>query len=90
MKQFCKNCCAVEELEKHFRIDKYSEALMINKPKIYINLEEIRECHKLLLEVQHEIAPDSMDPIHEILDDLGSPPSLSTLVGCSKYFLEFS
>ncbi|EEB12424.1 ras GTP-ase activating protein with iq motif, putative [Pediculus humanus corporis] len=83
MKQFCKNCCAVEELEKHFRIDKYSEALMINKPKIYINLEEIRECHKLLLEVQHEIAPDSMDPIHEILDDLGSPPSLSTLVGCN-------
>lgn len=85
MKRFCQNCCNVEDLEEHFRVTKYSEAALIDKPRIYITLEEIRECHKLLLEVRQEIAPDPLDVVHDILDELGSPPSLATLIGCSEY-----
>ncbi|KAK6643236.1 hypothetical protein RUM43_004741 [Polyplax serrata] len=57
------------------------QVAQIEKPRIYITLEEIRECHRLLLEVRQEIAPDPMDVVHEILDDLGPPPSLAVLVG---------
>lgn len=84
MKQFCRNCCSVEDLEQHFNVTKYTEVALIEKPRIYITLEEIRECHKLLFEVRQDVAPDTLDPIHEILNILGSPPSLATLLGCSK------
>lgn len=83
MKRFYRNICAVEDLEDHFKVTKYSEAALIEKPRIYITLEEICECHKLLLEERQRVAPDSLDPIHEILDDLGGSPSLATLLGCT-------
>lgn len=83
MKRFCKRCCTVEDLEQHFNVTKYTEATLIEKPRIYITLEEICECHKLLLEGRHHVATDPMDPIHEILDDLGGPPSVAVLRGCA-------
>ena len=89
MKRFCRNCCAVEDLEEHFNVTKYSEAALIEKPRIYITLEEICEFHKLLLEQRQQIAPDSLDPIHEILDDLGGSPSLATLLGCKIFHFIF-
>lgn len=84
MKKFCQSCCDIENLEEHYNVTKYSEVAQIEKPRIYITLEEIRECHRLLLEVRQEIAPDPMDVVHEILDDLGPPPSLAVLVGYSE------
>lgn len=83
MKRLCRNCCLVEDLEEHFNVTKYSEAALIEKPRLYISVAEICKCHKLLLEERQLIAPDSLDPIHEILDDLGNSNSLALLCGCT-------
>jgi len=36
---------------------------------------------QLLLEHAEEIAPDTSDPLHDILEELGEVPDLATLVG---------
>nr|CAD7568265.1 unnamed protein product [Timema californicum] len=80
-KRFFKQCCDVEELEEHFNVHEFSEATLISRPVIFITLQEICDTHKLLLEYQDHIAPDPMDPLSELLEDLGSDPSLATLLG---------
>lgn len=82
MKLFCKKCFTIEDLEEHFNITKYTEAALIEKPKIYITLEEIVECHRFLYEKREHISTDPFDPIQEVLDTLGEPPSVADLVGC--------
>ena len=42
---------------------------------------------QLLIDHEESIAPDSKDPIHEILKDLGPSPSIEALVGESALFL---
>ncbi len=42
---------------------------------------------QLLIDHEESIAPDSKDPIHEILKELGPSPSIETLVGESTLFL---
>lgn len=37
-----------------------------------------------MLEYQDPIAPDPMDPLHDLLDDLGPAPSVASLLGICK------
>ncbi|CAK9799762.1 Ras GTPase-activating-like protein IQGAP1 [Anthophora plagiata] len=82
-KSFFRYCCQIEDLEEHFSIHEYTEATLIQKPEIYISLQEICDTHCLMLEYQDQIAPDPMDPLHDLLDDLGPAPTVASLLGIS-------
>ena len=43
--------------------------------------QEICDTHELLVKYEDLIAPDSSDPLHELLEDLGPVPSVATLLG---------
>ncbi|KAE8749069.1 hypothetical protein FOCC_FOCC004237 [Frankliniella occidentalis] len=81
-KDFFRRCCEVEELEDHFSINRYSEATLIQDPCIYITLQEIVDTHSLLLQYEDQISSDPMDPLHELLEDLGGVPTTAQLL-CS-------
>lgn len=81
-KDFFRRCCEVEELEDHFSVNRYSEATLIQDPCIYITLQEIVDTHSLLLQYEDELAADAMDPLHELLEDLGGVPTTAQLL-CS-------
>ncbi|XP_015599510.1 ras GTPase-activating-like protein IQGAP1 [Cephus cinctus] len=87
-KKFFRYCCQVEELDDHFRIHEYTEATLIHKPEIYISLQEICDTHSLVLEYQYQIAPDPLDTLHELLDDLGTTPSVASLLGITDPICE--
>ncbi|XP_034240421.1 ras GTPase-activating-like protein IQGAP1 [Thrips palmi] len=82
-KDFFRRCCDVEELEDHFSINRYSEATLIQDPCIYITLQEIVDTHSLLLQYEDQLALDPMDPLHELLEDLGGVPTTAQLL-CSE------
>ncbi|XP_076668779.1 ras GTPase-activating-like protein IQGAP1 isoform X2 [Andrena cerasifolii] len=87
-KNFFRYCCHIEDLEEHFSIHEYTEATLIHKPEIYISLQEICDTHCLMLEYQDSIAPDPMDSLHDLLDDLGPAPSVASLLGISDAMCE--
>uniref|UniRef100_A0A8C4SYK8 IQ motif containing GTPase activating protein 3 n=1 Tax=Erpetoichthys calabaricus TaxID=27687 RepID=A0A8C4SYK8_ERPCA len=74
-RKFFKAACEVPDPEERFNMNEYSEMVALNKPVIYITLEELINTHRLLLEHQDSIAPDHDDPLHELLDDLGEVPT---------------
>ena len=76
----------MEEPEGHFNIDEYTDVVMVTKPVIYISVQEICDTHTLLLDHKDEIAPDSNDPLHELLDDLGDAPCIEALLGNTTQF----
>ncbi|XP_052795267.1 ras GTPase-activating-like protein IQGAP1 [Mya arenaria] len=80
-KKYCLAACDVEEPEVKFNIDQYTDVTMITKPTIFISIQEIVDTHQLLLDHQDIIAPDSNDPIHELLEDLGDVPTGHELLG---------
>ncbi|XP_033210310.1 ras GTPase-activating-like protein IQGAP1 isoform X3 [Belonocnema kinseyi] len=80
-KNFFRYCCQIEELEEHFSIHEYTEATLIQKPEICISLQEICDTHQLVLEYQDQIASDPLDPLHELLEDLGTAPTVASLLG---------
>ncbi|XP_076245101.1 ras GTPase-activating-like protein IQGAP1 [Calliopsis andreniformis] len=82
-KNFFRYCCQIEDLEEHFSIHEYTEATLIHKPEIYISLQEICDTHCLMLEYQDQIASDPLDPLHDLLDDLGPAPTVASLLGIS-------
>ena len=82
-KQFFTACISVPEPEVQFNIDKYTEAVLIAKPTIYISLSELCDTHQLLLDHQEVVAPLSADPLHNLLLSLG-PPSLCSLLGAAN------
>ena len=82
-KQFFTACISVPEPEVQFNIDKYTEAVLIAKPTIYISLSELCDTHQLLLDHQEVVAPLSADPLHSLLISLG-PPSLCSLLGAAN------
>ena len=71
----------VEQPESKFNIDEYSDVVMLTKPVIYISIKEICDTHKLLLEHRNAIAPDTNDPLQELLDDVGDHPDVKELLG---------
>ncbi|XP_029050274.2 ras GTPase-activating-like protein IQGAP1 [Osmia bicornis bicornis] len=87
-KKFFRYCCQIEDLEEHFCIHEYTEATLIHKPEIYISLQEICDTHCLMLEYQDQIAPDPMDPLHDLLDDLSPAPTVASLLGISDTMCE--
>lgn len=80
-RKFLRSACDVPEPGERFNIDEYSEMVILNKPVIYISVSELLNTHKLLLEHQDSLCPDSSDPLRALLRDLGQVPSIQTLVG---------
>ncbi|XP_050481598.1 ras GTPase-activating-like protein IQGAP1 isoform X1 [Bombus huntii] len=87
-KKFFRYCCQIEDLEEHFCIHEYTEATLIQRPEIYISLQEICDTHCLMLEYQDQIASDPMDSLHDLLDDLGPAPTVASLLGISDVACE--
>jgi Ras GTPase-activating-like protein IQGAP2/3 len=71
----------VESLEDHFKIDEYSDAVMLTKPTIYISPEAIFHTHEIISNNVDEMAPDAHDPLRVILSDLGSPGDETVVLG---------
>ncbi|XP_059122514.1 ras GTPase-activating-like protein IQGAP3 [Peromyscus eremicus] len=80
-RKFIYRACRVPEPEERFAIDEYSDTVAVAKPVVYITVGELISTHKLLLEHQDHLAPDHQDPLHQLLEDLGEPPTTSDLVG---------
>lgn len=80
-KKFCLEACDVPEPEVWFNVDQYADLVTITKPVIYISAQEVCDTHQLLLQHQDQIAPDSQDPLHELLEDLGEVPTVVELLG---------
>ncbi|XP_064390864.1 ras GTPase-activating-like protein IQGAP1 isoform X3 [Halichondria panicea] len=80
-REFFLRASTVDPPDKRLGIDEYSDVTMLTKPIIYISVKEICSTHSLLIDHEESIAPDSKDPIHEILKDLGPSPSVEALVG---------
>jgi len=80
-KKYFRAVCEVDEPEQHFNVDQYSDVTRVTKPVIYVTVAEIIETHKMLLEHEDTIAPDQMDPLHELLEDLGDGPDIESLMG---------
>ncbi|XP_022617726.1 ras GTPase-activating-like protein IQGAP3 [Seriola dumerili] len=83
-RKFLLSVCDVPEPEDRFSMDEYSELLIVNKPVIYISVSELLNTHKLLLEHQEVLCPDSANPLRLLLKDLGSVPTLQELIGESS------
>ncbi|CAN9514406.1 unnamed protein product [Ophioblennius macclurei] len=75
--------CDVPEPGDRFGVDEYSETLIVNRPVIYISISELLNTHRLLLEHQEVLSPDSSDPLRVLLKDLGPVPTLQDLIGDS-------
>uniref|UniRef100_A0A8C1RLC0 IQ motif containing GTPase activating protein 3 n=1 Tax=Cyprinus carpio TaxID=7962 RepID=A0A8C1RLC0_CYPCA len=82
-RKFLRAVCDVPEPEERFNIDEYSETLILNRPVIYISISELINTHRLLLEHQDCLCPDPSDPLQQLLQDLGSVPSVQDLIGSS-------
>ncbi|XP_076323140.1 LOW QUALITY PROTEIN: ras GTPase-activating-like protein IQGAP2 [Tachypleus tridentatus] len=80
-KNFFRQACTVEEPEEFFNMDWYSEATMLTQPTIYLSVQELCDTHQLLVEFEEQIAPNAADMLHELLEDVGKPPTIQTLVG---------
>nr|CAB3256707.1 IQ motif containing GTPase activating protein homolog [Phallusia mammillata] len=80
-KNFFVAVCEVPDPEEKYNMDEYSDAVLLVKPVIFITIKEILDTHKLLLEHADEIAPDTTDPLHDTLEELGEVPDLAALVG---------
>uniref|UniRef100_A0A8D3C4J2 Ras GTPase-activating-like protein IQGAP3 n=1 Tax=Scophthalmus maximus TaxID=52904 RepID=A0A8D3C4J2_SCOMX len=76
--------CDVPEPEDRFSMDEYSELLGVHRPVIYISVSELLNTHKLLLEHQEVLCPDSSDPLKLLLQDLGAVPPLQELIGTTN------
>lgn len=83
-KNFFRFCCEIEEIDDHFKIHEYTEATLIEKPEIYISLQEICDTHGLVEQYQEQIAPNPLDPLHELLEDLGPTPTVASLLGLNN------
>jgi len=81
-KSFFVACCQASEPEEYFGMDRYTEAVMVARPSIYISLAELTDTHQLLLDHREAVAPLVGDPLHQLLSSLG-PPSLCSLLGAA-------
>ncbi|XP_047454729.1 ras GTPase-activating-like protein IQGAP3 [Mugil cephalus] len=83
-RKFLVSVCDVPEPEDRFRMDEFSELLIVNRPVIYISVSELRNTHQLLLDHHEALCPDPSDPLRVLLKDLGPVPSLQELMGESS------
>ncbi|XP_034357386.1 ras GTPase-activating-like protein IQGAP3 [Arvicanthis niloticus] len=80
-RKFICRACRVPEPEERFAIDEYSDMVAVAKPMVYITVGELINTHRLLLEHQDQLAPGHQDPLHQLLEDLGEPPTIADLIG---------
>ncbi|XP_028609108.1 ras GTPase-activating-like protein IQGAP3 [Grammomys surdaster] len=80
-RKFICRACRVPEPEERFAIDEYSDMVAVAKPMVYITVGELLSTHRLLLEHQDQLAPSHQDPLHQLLEDLGEPPTVADLIG---------
>ncbi|XP_076995508.1 ras GTPase-activating-like protein IQGAP2 isoform X2 [Tamandua tetradactyla] len=80
-RRYFKEACNVPEPEEKFNMDKYTDMVTVNKPVIYISVEEIISTHSLLLEHKDAIAPDKNDSLNELLALLGEVPNVESFLG---------
>jgi len=88
IRQYFRKACDVPDPEVHFNINQYTEAALVVKPRISISADDLINTHAKLLEYRAKIAPDSLDAIHELLEDLGSAaPTVEELMGSGRLFI---
>ncbi|KAF7648200.1 hypothetical protein LDENG_00160500 [Lucifuga dentata] len=75
--------CDVPSPKDRFSMDEYSELLIVNKPVIYISVNELLETHRLLLEHQEVLCPDPSNQLRILLKDVGNVPTLQELMGAA-------
>ncbi|KAM9853558.1 ras GTPase-activating-like protein IQGAP3 [Aulostomus maculatus] len=80
-RKFLLGVCDVPEPKERFKMNEYSELLMVTKPVIYISVSELLNTHKLLLEHQKVLCLESSDPLRLLLKDIGPVPTLQELMG---------
>ncbi|XP_061650729.1 ras GTPase-activating-like protein IQGAP3 isoform X3 [Phyllopteryx taeniolatus] len=80
-RKFVSRLCDVPDPSERFRMDEYSEALVVGRPLVYISLGELVGTHELLLEHQERLCPEPTDPLRLLLSDVGPVPSLQELMG---------
>lgn len=81
---FFEDVCEVQSLEEYFNIDIFSEAI-VNIPEVYMSLNELQTLYKLIKEREYDLAPDSNDVLHEIIEDFDN--SFEEICGISSDFL---
>ncbi|KAG8245409.1 hypothetical protein J6590_106911, partial [Homalodisca vitripennis] len=81
LKAFFRSCCEVEDLETYFNVSEFTEASLISRPSIIITAEEVCNMHRFVHDYASEIAPDPMDPLHELLEDCKDVPTVPQLMG---------
>lgn len=80
-KDFFLKASTVESPEVKFGFDEYHDFVMLSKPVIYISVREVCSTHQHLVEHKDRIAPDPKDPLHEVLSQLGPPPTVEEFLG---------
>ena len=80
-KEFFLKASTVESPEVKFGFDEYHDFVMLSKPVIYISVREVCSTHQHLLEHKDRIAPEPTDPLHEVLNQLGQPPTVEEFLG---------
>ena len=103
-KSFFLDCCEkTNDPETQFHMNAYTDLTLIAKPVIYISLQEICDTHRLLLQHRDKLIPPQSsktkresfpgtqndgDKLNELLNDLGSEPSLCSLVGAASHMYD--
>ncbi|BFZ55485.1 iqgap-related protein [Savitreella phatthalungensis] len=65
----------VGDAETYFGIDPLEDVVATRKPTLYVKTTDLFFLHHILHSQLATIAPDSDDPVHEILTQMGEPPS---------------
>ena len=80
MRSYFYDICIVQDSDEYFGIDEFSDFIVITKPVVYLTPKEICDTQKILLDYASIIAPDSQDPLSEILKLLGPDSNVDTLI----------
>jgi hypothetical protein len=79
-KQFFLAASTVDPPNQKFGYDEYTDVIMVTKPVIQISVKELIRTHTLLVEHEEALAPNPSDPLRDILKDLGTIPSVESLL----------
>lgn len=72
---FFRSVLLIERPEDFFEINQFSEETLIHAPQICLKLKEIVDDHQWLHQSRQVIASHPNDPLNEIWNKLGSPPT---------------
>lgn len=75
LNQFLEDMTRVENLEQHLNLDRYLALGRTEENSINISLNEMYFIHDLLVAHKNELIEGDNDPLKELLDKMGPPPS---------------